>query len=71
MSAFEMEFELTGLKIKIKSERSDAPQALDSVQSHIGSLLQAAAGLGTGAADVPVNASVLSQIYLPQLCQLS
>ena len=48
MANFEMEFELSGLKIKVKSERDDAPKALQSVQSQIGNLLQAAAGLGTG-----------------------
>lgn len=46
MADFEMEFEITGLKVKIKSDRGEAPQALHAVQQQIGNLLQAAAGVG-------------------------
>ena len=47
MAIFELEFELSGLKVKIKSDREDAPSALNAVQQQIGGLLQTAAGLGT------------------------
>lgn len=47
MAIFELDFELSGLKVKIKSDREDAPHALNAVQQQIGGLLQTAAGLGT------------------------
>jgi hypothetical protein len=45
MSKVEIEFEITGLKLKIKGEREDASQALNSLQRHISGVMQVAGAL--------------------------
>jgi hypothetical protein len=47
MPTFEMEFEVTGLKLKIKSEREDVPHAVSAVQNQLGAMIQSAAQLAS------------------------
>jgi hypothetical protein len=54
MSKLEIEFELTGLKLKIKGEREDVPAAVAAIQRQLGTMMQATGAIANGNGQAPV-----------------
>ena len=65
MSKLEIEFELTGLKLKIKGEREDVPAAVAAIQRQLGTMMQATGTIANGdhhAADPPASRVIEARV---------